>query len=305
MISLECPARKQLKRLGEALDKGTASGDLDAIHDIRVATRRLGEWLDLMAAWVGKRKVHRAGKGIRKIRKAFQDVRDLDVLLLSLCQPPAPRHMQGYELAQLEGVLTLHREESLERARCRCRRDRCEKSIRRVEKLCKCFEESASNEPTTLRRQLEHMFRERSLELLSHDPRHIETSDLHGDRIRLKRLRYCAEMIRSLDLGLNEDLMKAFAQMQELLGNWHDHLVAADFITDLARQRDALFGQTTWSASLLEYAGFRLRSAEEERRRVLESWPHLEKVLLEAESGCLHGETSKPDVGAVHAATNH
>jgi CHAD domain-containing protein len=296
-MKIQCPARKQLKRLRDALDQAMTTGEVEAIHDIRVATRRLSELLELMGNWVDQGELRWAAREVRRIRKAFQEVRELDVLLSSLCQPPAAQHLQADELAHLEGMLTLQREKTLEQGRGKCQASRCKRAISRVGKLCKSFEKAAGGDLDGLRLRLERMYRERTLDLLSHDPRHTDSSDLHGDRIRLKRLRYCAEMVRWFELGLNEELMQEFALVQELLGSWHDHLVAADRVAGLALKHSPLFGQTTWSAGLLRYAAVRLCSAEEDRRRILESWPRLEEAVQGARLGYAEVEPPKENAG--------
>jgi CHAD domain-containing protein len=282
MVSLECPARKQLKRLREALGEVSATGNAKAIHNARVACRRLNELLDLMNVWLDADRIRRPRRSFKRIRTTFERVRDVDVLLASLFQPQAGEHLQPHELARLEGELTRRREKELKRALRDCRKLRPEKAIRQTEQLCGVLEKAAVDERPALKSRLDQMFSERADALLACDPRHVETSDLHQDRIRLKRLRYVAELIRRFELGLSNELIDAFTHMQDLLGRWHDHVVAADQIARLARRREVMQHQTAWSARLLEYAAWRLRSAEQDREQVVAEWAGLERALQEA-----------------------
>jgi CHAD domain-containing protein len=283
MVSVEGPARKQLQRLQEALAQVSATGEPEAIHHARVACRRLNELLDLMAAWLDGETVRRVRRSLKRMRRAFQQVRDEDVLLDSLSQGVTRGSLETHEMAQLEGELTRRREKELDRALGKCRRLQARAVLDEVERLCEMLEKAAVDERAALKNRLEEMFRERSAAMLECDSRHSETSNLHEDRIRLKRLRYVVELIRQFELGLSDELVGACAHMQETLGRWHDHLVAADTIGCLARRRRVSYGQTAWAARLLDYASFRLGLAEEDRWRVLAEWPVLERELRAAE----------------------
>jgi CHAD domain-containing protein len=91
MTCVEGPARKQLQRLREALEQVSATGEPEAIHHARVACRRLNELLDLMAVWLDGETIRRVRRSLKRVRRVFQQVRDVDVLLTSLSQAEEDR----------------------------------------------------------------------------------------------------------------------------------------------------------------------------------------------------------------------
>jgi len=74
---------EQLVRFGANLGKALSTEDVDAVHDLRVASRRLHDALDVMdlGSVEGGGAVQAS---LKRIRKGFRRVRDLDVLRISL-----------------------------------------------------------------------------------------------------------------------------------------------------------------------------------------------------------------------------
>ena len=87
---LERRAREVLKRRHAVRRRGRP----DDIHDLRVATRRLQEAIDLLAFALPERERTRARRRARRIRRGLAEVRDADVLIETLmalagrCAPP-------------------------------------------------------------------------------------------------------------------------------------------------------------------------------------------------------------------------
>src|SRR5262249_53518242 len=54
--------------------------------------------------------------------------------------------------------------------------------------------------------------------------------DLHALRIRAKRLRYLLEFLEELSGKAGNRLIKRLIALQDLLGSYHDAVVAADFV---------------------------------------------------------------------------
>lgn len=76
---------------------------------------------------------------------------------------------------------------------------------------------------------------------------HAKT-ELHNLRISAKRLRYTLELFRVVFDETGEQMIEQVRQIQELLGQLHDHDVRIDLIQDeliaLAAEQTALLGQT-------------------------------------------------------------
>src|SRR5437867_1740435 len=99
---------KHLKRFSTNLEKAIESGDVEAVHDLRVASRRLTEPLKMLAPWMDKGRIKVTLRSLRKARRAFRKVRDLDVVQASVCNG-AP--LDSTDLAPLEGILTRRRQQ--------------------------------------------------------------------------------------------------------------------------------------------------------------------------------------------------
>lgn len=282
--------RRQLDRFRSNLGKAMATEDIEAVHDLRVASRRLHDLLGLMATWVGRKRVGRVRCTLRDVRRAFREVRDLDVLRLSLSEHPH-EGAAASALAEAEAILARRRARAAATAKRIGRRAKVARHIGCMESLCEAFERLASQEPALLEEQLRDGLRQRAMTLLQEDPR-TETADLHEIRIRVKQMRYCAQLLdecRRLDAN---DLMDALQQMQGLLGHWCDQVVATRVLSRLASRWRVVSGQPDLSAALLEYAACRARIAIEDREKVLEQWSRLVALVADAIPGVVDGDAA-------------
>ncbi len=71
----------QLRRHEDAVQSGD---DHEAIHDMRVATRRMRSALRLLGAYYRPKEVKRLSRGLKELADELGTVRDLDVLLIDL-----------------------------------------------------------------------------------------------------------------------------------------------------------------------------------------------------------------------------
>lgn len=74
-------ARELMQKLGKEIENSRTHGDADAIHDLRVAVRRLSQCLDVFSGLFPPKSAKRVRKRIRRIRQLAGDVRDLDIAL--------------------------------------------------------------------------------------------------------------------------------------------------------------------------------------------------------------------------------
>lgn len=272
--------QKQLKRFDKSLSASQETGDVEAVHDVRVASRRLAEPLRLMGKGLGRKRVQRECRLLRRTRGALRQVRDLDVLQTAMMESHAGGILEPTDLAHVEGVLTQRREKTLSKARRRWAQFRPEKLISRVNDLADEYASAVQEDlDEALAQQVRRLFQQRAERLLSRDPRRPETVDLHETRICVKRLRYTAELMRDTQVQSNLELIDSLAKMQERLGRWNDDLVAARMIAKIACKLSSLVEQPAWSARLLAYSANRVRSAEAARRAILEEWPSVDTAL--------------------------
>lgn len=266
---------KQLKRLTGKLEKVRETGEADAVHDLRVASRRLTAPLRIMGAYIGDKRIERIVRDLRRLRGAFRDTRDLDVVQGSLVAPgPAP--LEATSLARLEGFLTRKRERSLRRGRRQSERINVERMDSEIRSAVDEFQESLEELPEeNIHTLAQDAVMKWSARLSERDPRNPETSHLHETRLCVKRLRYASELLRDLEARTEDTLISALAEVQELLGQWNDHLVAACMLSRLSRKTCSRGEDPAWAAHLLAYAATRAEAAVSLRSRIVEAWPNV------------------------------
>jgi len=281
-VSLAAYVEKQAKRFSSNLEKVVASGDVDGVHDVRVASRRLGQPLHLMSAWLGGKPIKRPAGLLRATRQALREVRDLDVLLASLCGSDATwaHGLDPSDLARLEGALTRRRQRFAKKAVDRLARQKPERAAGLIWRLSdKMLDVVGEESDLLLAHQVENLF-EKSLErLVNRDPRSDEKHNLHETRICVKRVRYAGELMRDVGLRQETVLLKALVGMQDLLGRWNDQLIAIGYVTREARRSKVLAEDAAWSARVLSLAADWAKEADAGQRRILDVWAEFDTAL--------------------------
>src|SRR5690242_17210216 len=105
-----------VEELHQTLPKALGDWDEDAIHDARVATRRLKAATDLMRFVLSNHHRKPFGKALRKLRKRLGPLRDLDVMVKHLDELTSHRQ-HGAAAAWLRDHLLTCRDEAREHAR--------------------------------------------------------------------------------------------------------------------------------------------------------------------------------------------
>ena len=214
--------RQRLGALSRALP-GARAGEVAAIHQARVATRRLREALPLLLRPSSSSKPARA---VRRLTRALGPVRELDVALLMLDEISAARDIPQ------PGVLLLRQSIGEERARMYADMIR---SIDRVnlEKLSHKLVVAArkrdqfrarSNTPKQLMAARERMRRrgERLRATIENAASIYLPDRLHEVRIAVKKLRYSMEIVRELSRSRAMARILTLKRAQDLLGRIHD-----------------------------------------------------------------------------------
>lgn len=210
---------------------GTARGevgyDAEAIHDFRVALRRLRTLLKPARALYGKKKIRAAGDELRRFAQATGVVRDEEVLHETLASLDLPRRTRRALDAWIRS------------------RGRLERELRRgaVELLASPAEGHAAppleHALTTLEgavrpsKKSKHAASEVARaaidaailgvrETAASAPSTADPTAMHALRIREKRLRYTAEIFAEVLPGESARLVKDATRMQKRLGELHD-----------------------------------------------------------------------------------
>jgi CHAD domain-containing protein len=200
-------------------------GDPDAIHDLRVATRRLQEVLDLFEPVLPREARERARRRARRIRHDFAELRDADVLYGLV------RGMRAGSAADEKGAIA-----PIER-RLRLKADRLRQALaggdhgaarvagirKRLEALLEQLEESPAA-PDLVARAARVGLARRARELEQARRRAASGRPLPAHRLRVavKRWRYALEILDASSLGPFTGAIEAARRVQEKLGALHD-----------------------------------------------------------------------------------
>lgn len=218
-------------------------GEGVAIHQARVATRRLRELLPLIEAARAGARLPKAVRAVRRLTRLLGPVRELDVARDALAARVAA-------LALGSGVTALV--ESLERRRARALAqlvkdfaDRAPKLLTRLAELEATVRAEASSEgwSVELRRRVEQRVRTFRRAVESVGPLYAPQR-LHELRIATKKLRYVLELAVELQVWSGGRSVNVLKASQETLGTLHDldvlaHLVGSHRRLD-SRVRDEL-----------------------------------------------------------------
>lgn len=235
-------ALKHLNRCVSLEPKVLHGDDPDAIHDLRVATRRLQQVLDLLYPSPRSGEIRKLYRGLRRCRRSLSEVRNYDVLLERVDGALARKRT-----ARREAWETIR--EYLKELRC----VRLEKSLRKLAKAnlpaiyvglkehlptekhslpaAEIPDHPAAGKDLTvgefharigegLKSAWTALEKEIAQSRHGHDP-----AVLHRTRIAAKRVRYLIEVIHNFDVPGSKEALIWLRSLQTQLGNWHDLVV--------------------------------------------------------------------------------
>ena len=210
--------------------KGVHDGDVEAVHDARVATRRIRELLALVPAVPGRDSEDAAAKGYKKVGRALGQVRNVDVQIALI------RNLEDHAPHTGPSLLLVRQEH--ERRRLRKARSLI-KALERIE-VAALIQAVADVHPSGVRQrltesgwthQLRRLLVERActaLEAIDHATGIYFPRRAHGARIAVKQLRYAAEIAQATRLAEMETAVRSLRKGQEILGDLHDRHQLAD-----------------------------------------------------------------------------
>jgi CHAD domain-containing protein len=208
----------------------TSAGDPEAVHGLRVATRRASAALRLFAGLLPRRRARRLGERLKEVRRAANDARDDDVLLVHLGRDGAGDSLWLEELrahrARAGGPIVAAFERLGRHGRFRRRTD---KLLRRVGRHAPDADLPFGDwARASLRPVVARFFAADRSD--GSDP-----SALHSFRIRGKELRYAMEVLAgAFPADFRGTLYPEVEALQTQLGEINDR------VTALARLRDRL-----------------------------------------------------------------
>ena len=249
----------------ERTDPLVRSGDdPEAVHDFRVAVRRMRSVLKSTEALFDKDWLKSLREELRWIGGEFAAARDLDVLLARLGKEA------GSEEAPVVKLLETERRRAWKRTRSALSGERYLKLLDRL---------TAAVEAPPVRRadlSLEAVAR-REFKKLRRAARKLgpkaSPDQVHRVRILAKRARYAAELAEPVAGKRARRFVEAAKQFQDVVGSHQDAVVAADRIravVDRTKSMESAFA----AGRLVERTTARRRKA---RRKLPRAWKRLER----------------------------
>jgi CHAD domain-containing protein len=231
--------------------------DPDAIHDMRVASRRLQQILDLTYPQPHPREVRRLRRSIRRSRRALGEVRNCDVLVGRVqgflkrkrsARREAWMAVEHYLLARRSasflkamrklskvnlGVFYVHMKDCVTRIGSDAAPGRHERGESPAERP------ALEPFPERLGQALEGVWTsfDEQIALSHRDPR---PAVIHGVRIAAKRLRYLLEVVYAFDVPGSAEALTWLRQLQQHLGDWHDLEVLEQMMIEMIARPDFL-----------------------------------------------------------------
>lgn len=202
--------------------------DAEAVHQMRVQTRRLRAALALFSSVV--RPPRRAGRArLRWVSRALGRVRDLDVVAALLEDRHLP-HLGGVEAARLEDLVAALKErrwraqKNLTASLARGRYAKLKDALRDFARHPRFAERG--DEDAMAARYLTDVIHRQARRVSAHRgmvERTPEADDLHALRITIKRLRYVLDFhAETCGIAFDEERLLA-RLLQDCLGEIHDH----------------------------------------------------------------------------------
>lgn len=235
------PSRSRLvtyvDRLAEELRKSLGhsfEGDIEAIHESRVATRRLKSVVDLFESHLSARLKGRFSNSLKRIRRLLGSVRDLDVMIEHV---HTAKGIDAETAGFLLGCLKREREDEIQTMN----ELNAAKILGRLGSWWGIREQirdelALSLLLESLSVRLEEFCRQADLHSgieVSQELKGFGKLNPHELRIIGKALRYTLEMAVEEGVRLPAPVMRTFKRTQSLLGLWHDYVVLTGKVLEI------------------------------------------------------------------------
>ncbi len=229
-------ALRQLNRFISYEPKVLKGDDAGAIHDMRVASRRLQQVLDLLYPKPRPPEIRRLRRQIRRCRQVLGEVRNCDVLLESVGRSLARKRIARREAwTAVQHFLLTRRSESFLRAMRKFGKINLAVFYVNLKEFLlhdkahdhsgehhhhgpgvphHAFAKDLTDALKSAWSRFEHQVAESN--------RHPRPEIIHGARIATKRLRYLLEVFHEFGVAGSADALAWLRQLQKLLGDWHD-----------------------------------------------------------------------------------
>jgi len=253
-------ALRHLNRFISLEPKVLRGDDPDAIHDMRVASRRLQQVLDLIFPKPQSREVRRLRRKLQRCRRALGDVRNCDVLI-QYAEGRLARRRSSYREAWMavKQYLQERRSESFVRAiRKLSKMNLAVFYMHAKEILCQLkptLEKDDGSHPVAqpdgavlepfparLAQALAGVWSDFERQVaVSHQE--ATPPSIHAARICAKRVRYLLEVADHFDIPGSSSALAWLQKIQQHLGDWHDMEVLEEMMIEMIAKPEFLRDQ--------------------------------------------------------------
>ncbi|HET9177580.1 MAG TPA: CHAD domain-containing protein [Terriglobia bacterium] len=250
-------ARKHLDRCVALEPKVLHGDDPDAIHDLRVATRRLQQVIDLIHPSPHSGDIRKLYRGLKRCRSSLSEIRNYDVLLAKVDAALGRKRTARREAWEaigeyLRGLRSVRMEKSL--------RKLAKANLSSIYVRLKEFLPSngtsgdvpGNSSGNGAERHLEaEQFYERVADALktvwaeleqqiARSRHERDASVLHHTRVAAKRARYLIEAVQACEAPGSREVLIWLRSLQSQLGHWHDRVVFEEYVLGMLADRDFL-----------------------------------------------------------------
>ncbi len=219
--SSELIIRQRLATLSRTLP-GAQKGDVQGVHQARVATRRIREALPLVARGRTGKSLK---KSVRKLTRALGPVRELDVALMNLDQLRNAGDVSEAAVARLGQLVTEERQRlGAEMVRLISHFNLAKFQKKAIDATARGPVASGTRDPRRVATALSRAARRaEGLRAAMDNAAGIYLPDrLHQVRIAVKKLRYALEIAQDLSGSRATARIRTLKRVQDLLGRMHD-----------------------------------------------------------------------------------
>ena len=272
--------------------------DPDAIHDARVATRRLRAAIDLVEPVTPDHLIDPLRKTLRRLRRRLGPLRDLDVLIDNAARVEGDaRH--GVAAAWLGRRLATARVAERRKTRKKETPQRWIDRLNDWQPVREHLTVRASDVQDLMLESLRwqwNVFADHADRLADYirNPHGATAQDPHELRIAAKQLRYTLEMLAKASFKLPTLAGRAFKRMQNELGLWHDQVVLAECAMEQSIDSELPHHDGELQRQVLALATAALRRSQKRLERFARLWIEQGPALAQIVKALQSGQSAKP-----------
>lgn len=270
-----------LERRARDLDRhlaGAIAGHEKAVHQARVASRRLREAVPVLSG--GSKRGRKAARKIRKLTRAFGIVREMDVTMGILDELARRQEIPRSSLEDLRGHVIAERDH---RRQVMHERIRAVNTAKLQRRLAEVGHDLSSMVDGSWRETLGARIdaRARRLAAAVHAAGQMYAPDrLHRVRIAAKKLRYALELAADAGLAAAKPLVTTLKRTQDDLGRLNDLHVIQEHVARVQAEPPARQGSTDGGLDAIS------RTLEEECRFLHGRYVRRVPALLDVVAVC-------------------